>query len=262
MLIFFWFSSVLKRTLKRLAQVRCLYYQSFRSFILNITFFVRLRNHVYRESPVVDLTNMLLLSKSVLFSSEAFTMHIVSLFIISCFALKLILAASRPECFPTSPACLRPQVSECREALMLMRHTDPGFVTLFGRHLPWKRHTIDVPRIWQSSPRNCVVKLDVIAPEATDSFRLQYLTAQGEEVISACITGGTKCGGIINVGPKMVMQLQLGYYSAITPYHRTTGPPANISLLRPAAALNRSIVDDDLTAASPAREQRRGRSRA
>lgn len=190
-------------------------------------------------------------------------MHIISFLVIACSALMRVLAASRPECFPTSPACLRPQVSECREALMHMRQTDPGFVTMFGRHIPWKRHTIDVPRVWQSVPRNCAVKLDVVAPDATDSFRLQYLTAQGEEVISACITGGTKCGGIINVGPKKVMQLQIGYYSAIAPSHRTTSPPANVSLIRPAAAFNRSLsVDHDVAAASSARKQRRGRSRA
>ena len=190
-------------------------------------------------------------------------MHMISLLAITCSALKLILAASRPECFPTSPACLRPQVNECREALIHMRLTDPGFVTMFGRHIPWKRHTIDVPRVWQSVPRNCAVKLDVIAPDATDSFRLRYLTTQGEQIISACITGGTKCGGIMNVGPKMVMQLQIGYYSAILPSHRTTGPPANDSLIRPAAAFNRSLsINDDVAAASSAREQRRGRSRA
>ena len=181
-------------------------------------------------------------------------MHTISILVVASFASKLILAASQPECFPTSPACLRPQVVECREALMLMRHTDPGFVTTFGRRLPWKRHAIDVPRIWQSIPRNCAVKLDVIAPEATDSFRLQYLTSQGEEIIGACIIGGTQCGGFINVGPKMVMQLQIGYYSAILPSHRTTGPPAT---------LNRSLsIDDDVAAASSAREQRRGRGRA
>ena len=190
-------------------------------------------------------------------------MHIISFLIIPCFAFKLVLAASHPECFPTTPACLRPQVSECRDALMLMRHTDPGFVTVFGRNIPWKRHTIDVPRIWQSMPRNCAVKLDVIAPEATDSFRLRYLTVQGEEIIGACITGGTKCGGTLNVGPKMVMQLQIGYYSAIAPSHRTTGLPANVSLTRPVAALNHSLsIDDNVAVAHPAREQRRARGRA
>ena len=188
-------------------------------------------------------------------------MHTISFLVVACFASKLILAASRPECFPVSPACLRPQVVECREALMLMRHTDPGFVTAFGRKV-WKRHTIDVPRIWQSVPRNCAIKLDVIAPEATDSFRLQYLTASGEEVIGACILGGNKCGGSIKVGPKMVMQLQIGYYSAILPSHRTS-PPANVSLTRPAAGLNRSFSNiDDLAAAASAREPRRGRGRA
>ena len=181
-------------------------------------------------------------------------MQIVGFLILSCFAFKLILATSRPECFPTGPACLRPQVSECREALMHMRHTDPGFVTVFGRRIPWKKNSMDVPRIWQSMPRNCAVKLDVIEPEATDSFRLRYLAMQGEEIIDACIIGGTKCGGIINVGPRMVMQLQIGYYSAILPPHRT-GPPANVFLTRPAAALNRSLSrNDDVAAAPSARE--------
>lgn len=126
-----------------------------------------------------------------------------------------ILRDSRPECFPESPACLRPQVNECRDALLKMRYTDPGYVTIFGRHLQWRRHTIDVPRIWHSFPNNCVVKLDAVLEDATDSFRLRTLTLQGEEVITACIIQGHHCGGIINVGPKKVMQLSVGHYSAV-----------------------------------------------
>ena len=136
---------------------------------------------------------------------------------------------------------------------MKMRHTDPGYPTSFGRHLPWKRYSIDVPRVWQSTPRNCAVKLDVVTPEATDKFRLQYLTTQGEELISACIIGGTGCGGIMNVGPKKVMHLQVGYYSAIAPSHRTASAPANVSLARPGAALNRSLgIESDTASAASA----------
>lgn len=152
-------------------------------------------------------------------------------------------AASRPECFPTGPACLRPQVGECRDALLKMRYTDPGYVTTFGRHLVWKRNTIDVPRVWHSFPKNCEVKLDAVTDSATDEFRLQALTTQGEAIISACITGGTHCGGIINVGPKRVMQLMIGHYSAIKLVSLDGEHPTNVSLSRPPAAfaLNNSL---------------------
>ena len=155
-------------------------------------------------------------------------------------------AASIPECFPTGPACLRPQVVECRDALLKMRYTDPGYVTHFGRDLVWRRNTIDVPRIWHSFPQNCNVKLDVVTAKATDEFRLQTLTTQGEAIISACITRGTHCGGIINVGPKRVMQLSVGYYSAISLTPLNGEQPANISLSRRPAALapNNSIETD------------------
>ena len=129
--------------------------------------------------------------------------------------LTLALAASRPECFASGPACLQPQVSECRDALLKMRYTDPGFITTFGRHVQLKRNSIEVPRIWNSYPKNCAVKLDVVAEQVSDSFRLQTLTTQGEEVIRTCVTHGTGCGGIVNVGPKMVMQLTVGFYAAV-----------------------------------------------
>lgn len=177
-------------------------------------------------------------------------MEIISRFIFLFPWITAVLGASRPECFPLSPACLRPQTPECRAALMMMRHTDPGYVTFFGRHIQYRRNTIDVPRVWQSFPKNCVVKLDVIIPGATDSFRLQHLTVQGEEIIAACITGGTHCGGIINVGPKMVMQLQVGYYAAIAPGYLTRPSAANISITdQPGpVAMNHSASVDEATA--------------
>ena len=139
---------------------------------------------------------------------------LISLSILLCTVSAAILRDSRPECFAESPACLRPQVDQCRDALLKMRYTDPGYVTKFGRHLHWRGYTIDVPRIWHSSPKNCVVKLDAVLEDATDSFRLKSLELQGEEVITACIIQGRHCGGIINVGPKKVMQLAIGHYSA------------------------------------------------
>ena len=147
-------------------------------------------------------------------------MKILSLSILLCTASAALLRDSRPECFPNGPACLRPQVNECRDALTKLRHTDPGYVTTFGRHLAWRRHTIDVPRTWQSYPKNCVVKLDTVTVDATDSFRLRALTRQGEEVVTACIIQGYHCGGVINVGPKKLMQLSIGHYSAVGPHLR------------------------------------------
>ena len=174
-------------------------------------------------------------------------MKILSLSIFLCTASAAFLRASRPECFPNGPACLRPQVSECRDALTKLRHTDPGFVTTFGRHLQWRRNTIDVPRTWQSFPKNCVVKLDTVTEDATDSFRLRALTLQGEEVITACIIQGHHCGGIINVGPKKVMQLSIGHYSAVRPNLRRLRL-ANSSVVgeEGAVAWNRSpgLVDE------------------
>ena len=178
-------------------------------------------------------------------------MKIISLPFIFFSLLSVAWAASRPECFPVSPACLRPQVHECRDAIMKMRHTDPGYVTIFGRHPPHRRNTIDVPRVWHSDPRNCAVKLDVVLPAATDSFRLQTLTLQGEEIIAACIIGGNHCGGAMNVGPNKVMQLQVGYYAAIAPSWRTMRPLTNVSLpLLPIAVNFTSNNGDDATASS------------
>ena len=156
---------------------------------------------------------------------------ILSIFLYTASAA--ILKDSRPECFAESPACLRPGVDECRDALTKMRHTDPGFVTLFGRHLAWRRNTIDVPRAWQSFPKNCVVKLNTVSEDATDSFRLKALTLQGEEVITACIIQGRHCGGIINVGPKKVMLLSIGHYSAV------------VSNLRGLGLANSSVADEE-----------------
>ena len=160
------------------------------------------------------------------------TMKSFGLLFVICYVVTAILAASRPECFPISPACLQPHVDECRDALLKMRYTDPGYVTTFGRHLVWRRNTIDVPRVWHSHPKNCVVKLDVIAAGVTDSFRLQHLTTQGEQIIASCIQGGNKCGGIINVGPKRVMQLSVGYYSTILPPWVNEQHTTNISGIR------------------------------
>ena len=161
-------------------------------------------------------------------------------------------AASHPECFAPGPACLRPQLSECRDALLKMRYTDPGYVTTFGRHLEWRRDSIDVPRVWQSFPRNCVVKLDTVTEMATDQFRLRTLTVPGQEVIAACITGGSHCGGAINVGPKKVMHLSIGHYSTTSSEQVIGGRPSNISLSRrPAAvALDNSPESDNDSAIS------------
>lgn len=177
-------------------------------------------------------------------------MYISALSLVFLFFTTAVHAASRPECFPAGPACLRPQVSECRDALLKMRYTDPGFVTHFGRHLVWKRNTIDVPRIWHSYPENCNVKLDAVTDHATDQFRLQTLTTQGEAILSACITGGTHCGGIINVGPKRVMQLSVGYYSSISMTPVNEESTANISLSRGPGALNDSLEIDNTKATS------------
>ena len=98
---------------------------------------------------------------------------------------------------------------------MEMRYTDPGYQTVLGRHVDYIPHSINLPRKWASEPRNCVVKLDVTSPEAREGLRLRTLTTPAEEIIEACITGGTKCGGKIIVGKLKVLELTVGYYSAV-----------------------------------------------
>ncbi len=125
-------------------------------------------------------------------------------------------AANLPSCFPSGPACLRPRLDECRDAISKMRYTDPGHVTVLGRDVAHSPRSIPLPYIWHSGPiKNCVVKLDVTGPEARDTLRLQTLTKPAEEILAVCVTGGSMCGGTMLVGKLRVLELTVGYYSAV-----------------------------------------------
>lgn len=121
----------------------------------------------------------------------------------------------RPQCFPSSPACLRPRLEECRSAIRRLRNTDPGYPTILGREVDSLPRSISLPRIWHSSPRNCVVKLDVVSPEVRETMRLQYLTLPAEVILGACVAADTKCGGKLLIGRRQVLELTVGYYSAV-----------------------------------------------
>ena len=140
-----------------------------------------------------------------------------------------------PACFTTRPHCIRPRVEECRDAVFLMRLADPGYPIILGRRDIVESHTraFEVPRRWLSLPYNCVVKLDVIDPKATDELRLQSLTSPAEKIIRSCIIGSTQCGGSMLVGPKRELELTLGYYSAVEMVTEMLAWASNITLQRP-----------------------------
>jgi len=122
-----------------------------------------------------------------------------------------------PSCFASGPACLRPRLDECRDAISKMRYTDPGYITSFGRDVEHSPRAIDLPYIWHSGPvKNCVVKLDVTSPDARDTLRLQTLTKPAEEILARCVTRGSMCGGKVLVGNLRVLELTVGYYTAVT----------------------------------------------
>lgn len=122
-----------------------------------------------------------------------------------------------PSCFASSPACLRPRLDECRDAISKMRYTDPGHTTELGRDVADTSRSIRLPRIWHSGPiKNCVVKLDVKSPEARDTLRLQTLTRPAEGILARCVMQGPMCGGKVLVGNMRVLELTVGYYSAVT----------------------------------------------
>jgi hypothetical protein len=141
----------------------------------------------------------------------------LSLFLSPALATSLPLdATTLPSCFPSGPACLRPRLDECRDAISKMRYTDPGHVTILGRDVAHSPRSIPLPYIWHSGPiKNCVVKLDVTGPEARDTLRLQTLTEPAEEILAVCVTGGSMCGGRMLVGKLRVLELTVGYYSAV-----------------------------------------------
>ena len=59
------------------------------------------------------------------------------------------------------------------------------------------------------------MKLDVTNDDARDGLRLQFLTTPAEEILKACVTEGTKCGGRLLVGKLKVLELSVGYYTAV-----------------------------------------------
>lgn len=131
-----------------------------------------------------------------------------------------VLAATEkalPTCFPTRPHCIRPRAEECREATALMGSFEPGHPVILSRPEMSEQssRSYTVPRQWASVPPNCVVKLDVTDPKASDQLFIKSLVIQGEIVIKKCIIGGTGCGGEILVGDRRVLRLTLAYYTAI-----------------------------------------------
>lgn len=140
-----------------------------------------------------------------------------------------------PACFTTRPHCIRPRVQECRDATFLMRLADPGYPIILGRAniVESATRAFVVPRRWVSVPYNCVVKLDVVDPKATDELRLQTLTTPAERIIKYCVIGSTQCGGSMLVGPKRELELTLGYYSAVEMESELLRSASNTTLERP-----------------------------
>lgn len=149
-------------------------------------------------------------------------MHLpfLTLFVFLSLALSTSLhtnAVTVPSCFASGPACLRPRLGECRDAISKMRYTDPGHIIELGRDVADTSRSIRLPRIWHSGPiKNCVVKLDVQSPEARDTLRLETLRKPAEEILARCVKQGSMCGGKMLVGNLRVLELTVGYYSAVT----------------------------------------------
>ena len=131
-----------------------------------------------------------------------------------------VLAAKNiPSCFPTRPYCIRPRVDECYDAIFLVTQADPGYPIILGRPevVGDSPRSFGVPRSWASLPPNCILKLDVTDPRASEELRLKSLTVPAEVVVKKCIIGGTGCGGSILVGQSQVLELTLAYYTAVDP---------------------------------------------
>lgn len=122
-----------------------------------------------------------------------------------------------PKCFPTRPYCIRPRAEECRDAIVVMHGTDPGYPLIFGRSEIIKEapHTYAVPHLWSSLPVNCIVKLDVTDPRATEEATLRSLAAMAEVVVRRCIVGGTGCGGSVSIGKGGSLNLMVAYYTVM-----------------------------------------------
>ena len=98
-----------------------------------------------------------------------------------------------------------------------MGATGPKYPVIFGRD----EAIIDiprgygVPRKWASMPDNCVVKVDVRDPQATDEATMKLLAASAELVVRWCILEGPGCGGSMLTGRTRRLELTLGYYTAV-----------------------------------------------
>ncbi|KAL8927085.1 MAG: hypothetical protein Q9208_002631 [Pyrenodesmia sp. 3 TL-2023] len=122
-----------------------------------------------------------------------------------------------PKCFPTRPHCIRPRVEECRDAIYLIGVADPGYPVILGRseaidHVP---HAFEVPYMWSSLPINCIVKIDVTDPTATEEVSLKALAGMSEVLVRKCIIGGTGCGGSVLVGKAGKLRLSVSYYTQV-----------------------------------------------
>ncbi|KAI4227736.1 MAG: hypothetical protein LQ349_006660 [Xanthoria aureola] len=131
--------------------------------------------------------------------------------------LRPLVASLEPTCFPTRPYCIRPQVNECRDAIVLMAGSDPGYPLILGRTdaIKHESRAYDVPRKWASIPPNCVVKIDVRDPQTTVETTLKIQASWAEVVVKKCIIKGTGCGGAILTGATKYLELTVGYYTAV-----------------------------------------------
>ncbi|KAL8999974.1 MAG: hypothetical protein Q9188_005773, partial [Gyalolechia gomerana] len=124
-----------------------------------------------------------------------------------------------PSCFPSRPYCIRPRIDECRDAISLMSSVDPGYPVILSRPDVGEAssRSYDVPRSWASVPQNCVVKIDVTDPKASEELFIRSLAISAEVIILKCIKGGIGCGGSILVGKEKNLELTLAYYTAVRP---------------------------------------------
>ncbi|KAL8919902.1 MAG: hypothetical protein Q9172_004750 [Xanthocarpia lactea] len=118
----------------------------------------------------------------------------------------------RPTCFPSRPYC-------------------PEHPVIYGREDAIKDmpRAYGLPRKWGAMPDNCVVKIDVNDPQATEEATMKMLAASAELVVRRCIQEGTGCGGTILTGRTKALELTLGYYTAVDLGESFTRTRPNVS---------------------------------
>ncbi|KAL9602427.1 MAG: hypothetical protein Q9219_001851 [cf. Caloplaca sp. 3 TL-2023] len=150
-------------------------------------------------------------------------LHMVILITINSIAAAAAAAAGPPpeplpSCFPSRPYCIRPRPEECRDAISLMAAADPGYPVIVSRvspSVPPSPRTYGVPYAWASIPPNCVVKIDVTEPKATEEVTLKALAVTAGWVLRKCVVKGTGCGGVVVVGMGRRLEVRVGYYTGL-----------------------------------------------